>query len=312
VRIIFMGSPRFAVPSLEALVAAGQTVLGVVTQPDRPRGRSGRPQPTPVKEAALRYGLSVWQPSRVGDPGFVAALKELEPDAVVVVAYGQILPREVLAIPRYGCINVHASLLPKYRGAAPIHRAIMNGETETGVTTMYLDEGMDTGDIIFQATLAIGEEDNVGTVHDRLAALGAGVLLDTLAAVEAGTAPRVAQNHGLATYAPPLTRADERIDWRRPARAIYNHVRGMDPWPGAYTVYDGRIWKVWRVRFEPGSGGRPGEILEATPDQGIRVQAGDGTVVITDLQPAGGRRLSAAEFLRGYRVRVGTVLGDEG
>lgn len=310
-RLVFMGTPAFAVPSLEGLVDAGHQIAAVVTQPDRPKGRGGRPAPSPVKEAALRRGLSVWQPERVREPGVVAALAGLHPEAIIVVAFGQILPRDILLLPPAGCINVHASLLPRYRGAAPIHWAVINGEKETGVTTMFMDEGLDTGDIILQAAIPIGPDDNVGLVHDRLAHLGSELLLRTLELVAAGKAPRLPQDPALATYAPLLRPEDEIIDWKRPATAIKNLVRGMDPWPGARTTLDGKVLKIWRVRVveDVRAEATPGQILAADEARGILVRTGDGVVAIETLQAAGGKRLDSRAFLRGHRLPVGAVMG---
>lgn len=312
-RLVFMGTPAFAVPSLEALLDAGHEIAAVITQPDRPRGRGMRLAPPPVKEKALRYGLPVWQPQRVREAAFIAALARLQPEGIVVVAFGQILPRDILVLPPAGCINLHASLLPRYRGAAPIHWAIINGEQETGVTTMFMDEGMDTGDIILQAVLPIGPDDNVGLVHDRLAHLGSELLVRTVELVAAGKAPRTPQNHALATYAPLLRPEDEIIDWTRPAGAIKNLVRGMDPWPGARTTLDGKVLKIWRVSLH-GNGfsrGVPGEILAADQVSGILVRAGDGVVAIEELQVAGGKRLDSRAFLRGHRLPVGAIVGSD-
>lgn len=312
-RLVFMGTPAFAVPSLEALLDAGHEIAAVITQPDRPRGRGMRLAPPPVKEKALRYGLPVWQPQRVREAAFIAALARLQPESIVVVAFGQILPRDILVLPPAGCINLHASLLPRYRGAAPIHWAIINGEQETGVTTMFMDEGMDTGDIILQAVLPIGPDDNVGLVHDRLAHLGSELLVRTVELVAAGKAPRTPQNHALATYAPLLRPEDEIIDWTRPAGAIKNLVRGMDPWPGARTTLDGKVLKIWRVSLcgDGSSRGVPGEILAADEVSGILVRAGDGVVAIEELQVAGGKRLDSRAFLRGHRLPVGAIVGSD-
>lgn len=310
-RIVFMGTPDFAVASLRALLDARWPVWRVVTQPDRPRGRGRRLRPSPVKACAREAGLGVWQPERVSDPAFITRLREAAPEVIVVVAYGQILPPAVLDIPPLGCINVHASLLPRYRGAAPIHRAVMAGETRTGVTTMYMDEGMDTGDIILKAEVPIRRQDTVGRLHDRLADAGAALLVRTLDLVRRGQAPREPQDPQRATYAPMLTAADERIRWDRPAEQIRNHVRGMDPWPGACTrIGKGRV-KVWRVETladgaDPAA--PPGTVLSADPGCGIIVQAAPGRVVITELQPAGGRRMSAQDYLRGRAVPERTLL----
>ncbi|MHB1042736.1 MAG: methionyl-tRNA formyltransferase [Eubacteriales bacterium] len=306
-KIVFMGTPDFAVPSLKALAHAGYTVAAVVARPDRPKGRGGKVSPPPVKECALSLGLPVHQPERLKDPSFLGCMSELSPDAVVVVAYGKILPREILSLPGLGCINVHASLLPGYRGSAPIHRAVINGESETGVTTMYMEEGLDTGDIIQQKRVAIGEDDTAGVVHDRLSVLGASLLTETLALIAKGGAPRVPQDGSLATYAPPLTAEDEIICWNATARSIKDRVRGLNPWPGARTYLGERLVKVWRVRVADGykPAGRPGTVL-AFLEEGIRVQAGEGQIIITELQAEGSKRMSAAEFLRGAKqIRCG-------
>lgn len=302
-KIVFMGTPDFAVPSLKALAHAGYTVAAVVTRPDRPKGRGGKVSPPPVKECALSLGLPVHQPEGLKDPSFLGCMSELSPDAVVVVAYGKILPKEILSLPGLGCINVHASLLPGYRGSAPIHRAVINGESETGVTTMYMEEGLDTGDIIQQKRVAIGGDDTAGVVHDRLSVLGASLLTETLALIAKGGAPRVPQDGSLATYAPPLTAEDEIIRWNATARSIKDRIRGLNPWPGARTYLGERLVKVWRVRVADGykPACRPGTVL-AFLEEGIRVQAGEGQIIITELQAEGSKRMSAAEFLRGAKL----------
>ncbi len=309
--IVFMGTPDFAVASLKALLNAGFSVSRVVTQPDRPRGRGRKLLPPPVKEFAQKAGIEVWQPERVRDPDFIELLRTAAPEIIVVVAFGQILPRAVLDIPPLGCINLHASLLPRYRGAAPIHRAIINGETVTGVTTMYMDEGMDTGDMILRTRVPIRRDDTVGTLHDRLAEVGAELLVKTLDLVQRGVAPREPQDPAEATYAPMLTKNDELIRWDRPAEDIRNQVRGMDPWPGACTRIGNERVKIWRVEAEPSENdaqGQPGQVLAADPEYGIIVQAAQGRVVITELQPAGGRRMSAGDYLRGHRLPARTLL----
>lgn len=308
--IVFMGTPEFAVASLQAVLDAGLDVTRVVTQPDRPRGRGRKLTASPVKDYALRAGIEVWQPGRIREPGFVDLLRELAPEVIVVVAFGQILPRSILEIPRFGCINVHASLLPWFRGAAPIHRALIEGEETTGITTMYMDEGMDTGDMIIRAPVSIGNDDTVGTLHDRLAAVGGVLLVRTLDLVFQGQAPREPQDHEQATYAPMLTGDDEVIRWNLPAEQIRNHVRGMDPWPGACARLSGETVKVWRVETVPSVAdeSEPGMVLSIDPDYGIIVQAGKNCVVIKELQPAGGRRMPVDAFLRGRRLTPGTLL----
>ncbi|WP_066638757.1 methionyl-tRNA formyltransferase [Desulfolucanica intricata] len=313
-RIVFMGTPDFAVPTLKKIIADGHRVTGVVTQPDRPKGRGKKILAPPVKMFAQEAGLKVYQPEKIKTLEITDILKELAPQVIVVVAYGQILSPEILSIPPEGCINVHASLLPRYRGAAPIHWAIINGEKETGITTMFMNEGLDTGDMILRRVLPINDKDNVGVIHDRLAVLGAEVLGETLKLVEKGSVPREAQQNSEATYAPILTREHEIITWDKDARAICNLIRGMDPWPGARTYLDGEVIKIWRARPDDTSektACRPGQILKATPAEGIVVQTGKGLVCIEELQRQGSRRMQAADFLRGRQLLVEKVFGEQ-
>lgn len=308
-RVIFMGTPDFAVPTLRALVEAGHDVTAVVTQPDRPKGRGKKEMPPPVKETAQELKIPVFQPARIKDPDFIELLRGMSPEVIVVIAFGRILPPDILSLPRYGCINVHASLLPKYRGAAPIHWVVINGEKETGVTTMYMDEGLDTGDMILREAVPIGEEDTVGAVHDRMAVLGARLLAKTLDLVGQGRAPRVPQA-GDSSYAPMLKTEDELIRWDKPARDIYNRIRGMNPWPGARTTLSGRVLKIWRAAVEEeGTASEPGQVI-AGGRAGLVVDTGSGRLRITELQLQGARRLNAGDFLRGTPVPEGTVLGS--
>jgi len=307
-RIVYMGSPDFAVPSLQAMIAAGYQPLAVVTRPDKPRGRGGQLTPTPVKLAALSGDLTVLTPVNVNTPEALDTMRALKPDLLVVVAFGQILKRELLQLPQLGAVNLHASLLPAYRGAAPIQRAIINGERESGVTTMYLNEGMDTGDIILRAACEIGAGESGGRLHDKLMAIGAELLCRTIRLIEEGTAPRQAQDNGLATYAPPLTAEDERIDWRQSARDIHNRIRAMNPWPGAYTMWDGKRLKLWQSltrlsRFQA----EPGETV-AVDRQGIWLSTGEGELCLTEVQPQGKNRMAACAFARGYGVQAGLKL----
>lgn len=309
-RVIFMGTPDFSVPALKALAEAKHEIAAVVTQPDRPKGRGKKEMPPPIKKTAVSLHIPVFQPLKIKDPGFISLLNNLRPDVIVVVAYGRILPREILELPPYGCINLHASLLPKYRGAAPIHRAIINGEKITGITTMYMDEGLDTGDMILRHTTPIQAEDNAGDIHDRLALLGAQLLVETLDLVEKGQAPRVPQS-GPSSYAPLLATEDEKISWDQPARDIHNQVRGMTPWPGTRTTMGGKVLKIWHTGClgEDETAYLPGQVV-STGQEGIVVQTGSGRVVIKELQLQGAKRLGAAEFLRGTPVPAGTVLGE--
>ncbi|HHW54192.1 MAG: methionyl-tRNA formyltransferase [bacterium] len=309
-RILFMGTPEFALISLEKLIEAGEEVVGVITQPDRPRGRGRRVTASPVKAFAQEKAIPVYQPERLKDGEVLEKLAGFAPDLIVVVAYGKILPREVLELPPLGCINVHASLLPRYRGAAPIHWAIIRGEGVTGVTTMYIDEGMDTGDIILQEEVPILPEDNAGTLHDKLAHAGARLLLDTVARIKAGTAPRIPQPEEGVSYAPPLERTDEILDWNRPARQLWFQVRGLNPWPGAMTYWQGEILKVWEVSPLKGDGdAAPGEIIAVDKQEGILVGTGKGLLRLEVVQPAGKRRMTASDFARGYGVKEGLFFG---
>ncbi|WP_406678233.1 methionyl-tRNA formyltransferase [Moorella sp. ACPs] len=308
-RLVFMGTPEFAVPSLKALLNSSHEITGVVTQPDRPRGRGKKLQPPPVKEAAAVAGLPVSQPIAMKEKEFLTRLKQWQPEVIVVVAFGRILPREILDLPSKGCINLHASLLPRYRGAAPIHRAVMNGETETGVTTMWMVPQLDAGDIILQEKLPIGPDATTGEIHDRLAVMGAELLEHTLDLVAAGQAPRQPQDEALATYAPPLKPEEEMINWAQPADNIYNLIRGLNPWPGAYTLRAGERLKVYGARIlDAAATGVPGQVVAVT-GEGFVVQAGRGRLLITAVQPQGKRIMPADAYLRGYPLATGEVLG---
>lgn len=310
VRIVFMGTPDFACPCLEAMVSSGYDVVGVVTQPDRPKGRGGKLSPPPVKVLAERLGLKVLQPRRVKSPEAVDALKNLKPDLTVTCAFGQILSQEVLDTPVLGSINVHASLLPKYRGAAPIHWAVINGEEMTGVTTMWMDAGLDTGDMILREEIPIGPDETTGQVHDKLSRQGAEVLLRTLDLIARGEAPRIPQNSEEASYAPRITREHELIRWEGSSRDIVNQIRGLDPWPGAFTYLGTSPLKIWRaVPWKDKPGGQPGQVVEVIRGSGFAVATGDGAVLATEVQPENARRMPAASFLAGRRLEPGTVLG---
>lgn len=306
-----MGTPDFAVPSLEALFASDCEVIRVVTQPDRPRGRKREITPPPVKVAAEKLGIPVFQPEKVRIPEAVQKVLQGSPDLIVTAAYGQILPQELLDSPRLGCINVHASLLPKYRGGAPIHHALIQGEKETGITIMYMTSVLDAGDMLAQRKLPITEEDHVGTLHDKLSHLGAELLRDTLPSVFNGSVKPVPQEESAATYAPNIRREDEWIDWSRSAQEIFNQVRGLHPWPVASTTWNGEPLKIWRVEpVDQTSTAEPGTVIQVE-DDGIYVAARKGVVVIRELQPAGRKRMKAESFLRGRRVKPGERLGEK-
>ena len=306
-RVVFMGTPAFAVPSLDALARTEEVTL-VVTNPDRPAGRGQALAVPPVKQEAQRLGIPVFQPEKAKDPVSVARIAAERPDLIVVAAYGQILPPSLLDIPRYGCINVHASLLPRYRGAAPINWAIVRGETVTGITIMKMDPGMDTGPMLHTREEPIGEEDTAETVLPRLAALGAEALTEALGKHHAGTLTETPQDGEQATYAPMLKKEHGRIDWGRPAREVRDLVRGMTPWPSAYTDYGGKMLKILAasVRQEDGE---PGEILSVDRD-GIVVACGEKSVLLTKVQPEGGRGMSSREFAQGRRITKGDRLSS--
>jgi len=313
VKIVFMGTPEFAVPALRTLLDEGYDVAAVVTQPDRPKGRKRVLTPPPVKEEALRRGIPVLQPEKLRSPESVEAIRLLAPDLIVTAAYGQILPKSILDMPRHRCINVHASLLPKYRGGAPIHYAVMRGEPTTGVTIMYMDVGLDTGDMLAKVEVPIEETDTTGTMFEKLSAAGADLLRRMLPDLLAGRIEAVPQDNDAAVYSPNISRDDERIDWSRPARAIFNQARGLNPFPGAFTTWNGDVLKIWRCAPPSANEGgnpshEPGTVLGAS-SEGMLVQAGDGPVVVTELQPAGKKAMSAAEFMRGGGIETGTVLG---
>ncbi|OPX88896.1 methionyl-tRNA formyltransferase [Pelotomaculum sp. PtaB.Bin117] len=309
-RVVFMGTPDFAVPSLKALVEAGHDVRAVITQPDRPKGRGKKYAPPPVKEAAQSLKLPVLQPAQVKEPEFIEQLRSYSPEVIVVVAYGRILPPAILSLPEHGCVNVHASLLPKYRGAAPIHRAVINGEKVTGITTMFIDEGLDTGDMILKEKVPILGEDTVGDLHDRLSVAGARLLVETLDMIGRGRAPRIPQT-GESSYAPVLTGADELIIWDKPAQDIYNLIRGMNPWPGARTYLGEKMLKIWRagVLDDEQTLACPGRVM-GTVREGVLVGTGRGLLVITELQMQGAKRMSAADFLRGTPAPLGVILSN--
>lgn len=308
IRTVFMGTPEFALPTLQGLLAAGCHMVGVYTQPDRPSGRGRKLLPPPVKVLAEKKGLRVFQPLKLRQPEVVEELRELKPDLIVVVAYGQILPKSVLDIPRFGCINVHASLLPAYRGAAPINKAVMDGAEESGVTTMFMDVGLDTGDMLVKRRTWIGPEETAGELHDRLALLGQEAMEETLRRLCAGQLERVPQDDAASSYAPMLKKEDGLIDWSRPATEIHNQVRGLDPWPGGFTYLDGEVLKLAETSAGPGSGA-PGEVL-SSGTEGVQVACGEGVLQIRALQLPGKRRLSAGEFLRGRPLPPGLRLGE--
>ncbi len=303
-----MGTPEFAVPSLRALIDSGNEVAAIVAQPDKPKGRGRRLAPPPVKKAAEEHNIPVLQPAKIRTGEFLEQLEKINPDLICVAAYGKILPKAVLDLPRFGCINVHASLLPRYRGAAPINWAIVRGEKVTGVTTMQMDEGMDTGDILLEREMQIEEDDTGETLSEKLSVAGAELLMETIRELESGNLNPRKQDDSTATYAPMLKKEDGRIDWEKPAEEVRSLVRGMLPWPGAFTYLGGKLLKIYSVVVSEGEG-KPGEVLMS--ERGIiRVSSGRGSVDIRELQLEGGKRLDARAFLAGRKIEAGTILGE--
>lgn len=311
-RVVFMGTPDFSVGTLRELVKAGHEVVGVVSQPDKPKGRGKSLMPTPVKEAALELGLPVYQPKKVREPEFIEILRKLEPEVIVVVAFGQIIPQEILDLPPYGCINVHASLLPKYRGAAPIQWAVIDGEPQSGVTIMKMDAGLDTGDMITKVVVPIAEEETGGSLFDKLSAAGARLLVDTLPSLTNGTAVYEKQPEESPTpYAAMIQKRMGNIDWNRPAVEIERLVRGLNPWPSAYTKLKGKTLKIWKAQVieesENDAALAPGTVIQADT-HGLYVKTGQDILNITELQLEGKKRMDTPAFLRGYTVETGSVL----
>lgn len=306
-RIVFFGTPSFAVTTIKSLLQGSEEVIAVVTQPDREKGRGRKVVSSPVKELILPLGIPVLQPEKVKEETFQEHVKGLHPDLFVVVAYGQILPKLLLEIPKYGAVNVHASLLPKYRGAAPIVWAILKGEKVTGVTTMIMDEGMDTGDILLQAEIPIGENETSETLHDRLALLGAQLLLETVTKMKAGNIRPVPQDHSKATYAPPLRKEDGRIDWRKDAEEIDHQVRAFHPWPGAYTDWDGQLLKIYGGEVRKGMPTGKGGVVTWVGSDFIEVETGKGSFLIKEVQLEGKRRMTIRDLISGHPIPVGTV-----
>lgn len=307
-KIIFMGTPEFAVPALKSLYKNNRNVALVVTQPDRPKGRGRKIIPPPVKKAAVSLGCEVDQPASIRTVEFANRIASQNPDIIVVVAFGHIIPKNILEIPKIAAINIHASLLPKYRGPAPIQWAIINGEIQTGVTTMLMDEGLDTGDILLTSKIKILSDDTSGTLHDRLANLSADVLIQTIERIESGDITPISQDHAQATYAPLLKKNDGRMNWEMPAPMLEAFVRGMTPWPGAFTFHGKKRLKIFKAMpmiidtVEP-----PGTVIKRFPDE-LCVAAGKGALSVIEIQGESGKRLLIKEFLQGYKIASGTIL----
>lgn len=308
-KVIFMGTPDFAIPCLERLAESNHNVLAVITQPDRPKGRGKKVLFPPVKEKAIELGIDVLQPLKVKEYEFINELKKYEPDCIVVVAYGQILSKEILDLPKYGCINVHASLLPKYRGAAPINWAIINGEKVTGVTTMYMDEGLDTGDMLLKKEILVNNK-TAGELHDEMSVLGGELLIETLDKIESNSIERIKQDNSISSYAPLLNKELGRIEWTKSAQDIYNLVRGLNPWPIAHTTYKGTVFKVLSASvINEFTSSTPGEILNVSKT-GIEVASNDEIVLIEKIQFPNKKAMTVDEYLRGNEIEKGIVLGE--
>ncbi|MGE7185149.1 methionyl-tRNA formyltransferase [Peribacillus sp. NPDC006672] len=313
-KIIFMGTPDFSVPVLKRIIDEGYDVIAVVTQPDRPVGRKKVLTPPPVKVEAEKQGIPVYQPEKIREKEELEKIIALNPDLVVTAAFGQILPNELLDAPKYGCINVHASLLPELRGGAPIHYSILQGKEKTGITIMYMAEKLDAGDILTQAEVAIGEEDNVGTLHDKLSKIGSDLLAETLPKLLNGDLRAIKQDEDKATFAPNIKRSEEKIDWSKSGEVIYNQVRGLNPWPVAYTTLDGSILKIWQAKkLEEGNRAVPGTVIDVRND-GFIVSTGNETaILVTELQPSGKKKMPAKDYLRGAGsfIKAGMKLGEQ-
>lgn len=309
-RIVFMGTPEFAVPSLELLLRSPDHVVGVVTQPDRPKGRGQTVILSPIKLLAQRAQVPILQPLKMKDPAFLESLAAWRPDLIAVAAFGRILPKAILDLPPKGCINVHGSLLPKYRGAGPIQWAVINGERETGITTMLMDEGMDTGQILLQEPVPIAADDTAGSLSAKLADVGGRLLIETLRCLAEGRLTPRPQDHAQATMAPLLKKEDGLIDWTLPAGVIANRIRGLSPWPGAYTYLGEERWIVWNASADDPTAPAvpPGTVVEAAKE-GLSVATGSGLLRITEFQPANSRRMSVAQYLSGHQLKPGLRLG---
>ena len=300
-RTVFMGTPAFSVPCLEKLHAVSD-VVAVVTQPDKPRGRGQKLTPSPVKAYAVEHGLPILQPMKVKDAAFIEALRKLQPELIVVVAFGQILPPPLLALPPYGCMNVHASLLPRYRGAAPMQRCLMAGEKITGVTTMFMDAGLDTGDMLQKAEVSVTPDMTLSELHDTLMVRGAALLETTLEALSAGTLRREAQDDAVANYAPMITKETGRIDWMKSAEELHDLVRALDSWPGAYTFLEGQSYKIWRTRIADGEARPAPGAVEPLSGTGLFVGTGKGRLEILEMQAPGKKRMRVSDYLRGHAL----------
>lgn len=307
-KIIFMGTPDFAVPSLKALIDSEHEVIAVVAQPDKPKGRGRKLAPPPTKVLADQHNIPILQPEKVRTEEFFSQLQGLSPDLICVTAYGKIIPKNILELPKHGCINVHASLLPKYRGAAPINWAIVRGEKQTGITTMLMDEGMDTGDMLLKKEIQIQDEDDAGSLSEKLSQLGGALLLETISDLEQGSLSPSKQDESQATYAPILKKSDGEIKWEKPALELWNLIRGMNPWPGTFTKLENKSLKIYKSKLADGEGSS-GEVLDSDPGT-LRVSTGEGALEILELQLEGSKKMDTKSFLSGRKIEKGAMLGS--
>jgi methionyl-tRNA formyltransferase len=307
-KIVFMGTPEIAVPCLEKMIDEKHEILGVVTQPDKPKGRGKKLTMSPIKELAVKHDIDVYQPMRARDEEFINEIRSLSPDLIIVVAFGQILPKEILEIPKFGCVNVHVSLLPKYRGAAPINWVIINGEEKTGVSTMYMDEGLDTGDIILQHEIDLNNDITAGELNDKIMYIGADLLKETVEMIAKGTAPRTVQINEESSYAPIMNKSLGKIDFSKSAKEIHNLVRGVNPWPSSYTTYEDDTMKVWKTKVtDKDSEDKPGTIVEVDKE-GIGVCTKDKVILLEEIQMPNKKRVLVSEYIKGNTIKTGVVL----
>lgn len=310
-KIVFMGTPEFAVAALKRIIEEGHDVAAVVTQPDKPKGRGNKIQSPPVKDVAMDNNIPVLQPKKVRDAKFIEELKNLNPECIIVAAYGQILPEEILNMPKYGCINIHASLLPKYRGAAPIHWSVVNGEEKTGITIMQMDEGLDTGDMLLKVEVGIGQK-TTGELHNLLAEKGGELIVGALEKLQDGTIKRTKQNNDKSSYAPMLDKKIGQIDWNKDAAQIERLIRGLNPWPIAYTIYEGNVLKIWEAKVLDKKSQLPNGTIISVTKTGIEIAAGGKVLLATRIQFPNKRAVTVDEYLRGNEIKEGILLGVEG
>lgn len=307
-RVVFIGTPDFAIPTLERLIEE-HNVVAVVTQPDKPKGRGNKMTYPPVKEIAIEHNIPVFQPIKIKEKEAIDEIRKYEPEVIVVVAFGQLISKELLDMPKFGCINVHGSLLPKYRGSAPIHWSIINGEAITGATTMFMDVGCDTGDMLLKCELPIDSEDTYQSLHDKMKFAGADLLIETLEKLQKGTLNRIKQNNEDSTYIPQLKKDTGHINWDKPSTSIINLIRGLNPWPSAYTLYDGEVLKIWKAeKSDEDYAASEGVVVDIIKNKGFVVKTGDGAIIVSEVQAQGGKKMSVTDYMRGHSINLGETL----